>query len=58
MWLDNDKPRNDFIFQNKIKCHYDYKKAIIAVKNMAKYLFSDKLLNQLWSKNVNGFWSA
>ena len=58
MWLHNEKPRNGIIFQNKIKCHYDYKKAIIAAKNKAKYKFSDKFLNQLLSKNVNGFWSA
>ena len=58
MWLNNDKPLNGFIFQNKIECHYVYKKAIIAAKNKAKNICSDKLLNQLLSKNVNGFWSA
>ena len=58
MWLDNDKPCNGFIFQNKIKCHNDYKKAIIAAKNKARYIFSDKLLNRLLPKNVNGSGSA
>ena len=54
-WLDSDKPRYGFIFQNKIRYHYDFKKAIIAAKNKEKNIFSDKLLNQLWSKNVNDF---
>ena len=45
MWLYNDKLRNGFILQNKIKYHFDYKKAIIASKNKARYIFSDKLLD-------------
>ena len=68
MCLDSGKPRKGFIFQNKIKSYYDYKKAIIAAKNKAKYahilctyfmyIFSHKLLNRLFSKNANNFWSA
>ena len=45
MWLDYDKPYNGFTFQNKIKCHYKYKKTITAAINKDRNLFSNILLN-------------
>jgi hypothetical protein len=57
LWVSIGRPRAGCIFQEKIKKHYEYKRAIAAAKARSKSVFSDKLLDYMHSKNVRGFWA-